>query len=54
MSITTEPTTRSYAREITEVLRLRPVHDAPEHVKAAWLARKAELLAAVEAVEAIR
>jgi len=51
---TTEPTTRSFAREITELLRLRPAHDSPEHVKAAWVARKAELLAAVEAAEAAR
>lgn len=51
---TTEPTTRSYAREITALLLLRPAHDAPEHVKAAWLQRKVELLAAVQAVEANR
>jgi len=51
---TTEPTTRSFAREITELLRLRPAHDSPEHVKSAWLARKAELVAAAQAVEATR
>jgi len=54
MSTTTDTTTRSYAREITELLRLRPAHDAPEHVKAAWMQRKVELLAAVEAAEANR
>ncbi len=51
---TSEPTTRSYAQEIGELLRLRPAFDAPEHVKAAWMQRKVELLAAVEAVEANR
>jgi hypothetical protein len=47
---TTEPT----ATEITELLRLRPAFDAPEHVKAPWMQRKVELLDAVEAVEAQR
>ncbi len=47
--LTTEPTTRNYAAEITELMRLRPAHDAPEHVKAAWMQRKVELLAAVQA-----
>jgi len=49
---TTEPTPT--ATEITELLRLRPAVDAPEHVKAPWMQRKVELLAAVEAVEAQR
>jgi hypothetical protein len=49
MSATT--TTRSLSQEIGDLLRCRPANDAPEHVKTAWGDRKAQLLAAVEAVE---
>jgi hypothetical protein len=49
MSATT--TTRSLSQEIGDLLRCRPAHDGPEHVKTAWLERKRELLAAVETVE---
>ena len=42
------------AAEITALLRSMPDVDAPPAEHTAWLARKAELLAAVEAAEATR
>jgi hypothetical protein len=52
MSATT--TTRSLSQEIGDLMRCRPANDAPEHVKTAWLERKRELLAAVEAGRGLR
>ncbi len=46
--------TTSYAQQITELLRGRPDPDTPPAERAAWIARKVELLAAVESVEAQR
>jgi len=46
---TTEPTTRSYAQQITGLLRDRPDHDNTPAERGAWMVRKAQLLAAVEA-----
>jgi len=46
--------TMSYAQQITALLRGRPDHDSPPAERAAWMQRKVELLAAVEAVEATR
>jgi len=54
MSTTTEPTTRSYASAITELLRDKPDHDTPPAERQTWMQRKVELLAAVETVEANR
>lgn len=51
---TTDTTTRSHASAITELLRGRPDHDSPPAERTAWMSRKVELLAAVEAVEAQR
>lgn len=47
-------TTTSYASAITELLRDRPGHDTPPAERQTWMARKADLLAAVEAAEAAR
>jgi hypothetical protein len=44
-------TNRGLTQQLGDLLRCRPANDAPEHVKTAWLERKHELLAAVEAVE---
>jgi hypothetical protein len=44
-------TNRGLAQQLGDLLRCRPADDAPEHVKTAWLERKRELLAAVEAVQ---
>jgi hypothetical protein len=44
-------TTRSLSQEIGDLMRCHPAEDAPEHVKTAWLERKRQLLAAVEAAE---
>jgi len=52
MSTTTEPTTRSYAREITELLRDKPDHDIPPAERQTWMQLKVELLAAVQAFAA--
>jgi len=50
----TNTPTRSYAQQITGLLQDRPNHDTPPAERAAWIARKVELLAAVQAVEATR
>jgi hypothetical protein len=50
--MTAMTTTRSLSQEIGDLMRCHPAHDAPEHVKTVWLARKRELLAAVKTVEA--
>lgn len=44
-------TNRGLTQQLGDLLRCRPADDAPEHVKTAWLERKRELLAAVEAVQ---
>jgi hypothetical protein len=47
--MSTTNTTSSLTEQIADLMRHKPAHGAPEHVRAAWLARKVELLAAVEA-----
>lgn len=51
---TTNPPTTSYASAITGLLRDRPDLDSTPTERAAWIQRKVELLAAVEAAEAQR
>jgi len=52
--VTTTGTRRCYTHEIAALLRDRPDRDTPPAERAMWLARKVELLAAVQAVEATR
>jgi len=54
MSTTITEQRHSITAAIAQLLRDRPAFDAPEHVKALWLANKLDLLAAVESVEATR
>lgn len=50
--VTTTGTRRCYTHEIAALLRDLPTADTPPAERAVWLARKAELLAAVEQAEA--
>lgn len=52
--MSTATTTTSYASAISELLRTSPGHDTPPSERAAWMTRKAELHAAVQAVEVTR
>jgi len=54
MSTTTTERRHTITTAIAELLRDRPDHGAPPAERVAWLARKVELLAAVQAVEATR
>jgi len=52
--ITTDTATRSYSSTISKLLRDYPNHDTPPADRDAWIARKVDLLVAVEAAEGTR
>ena len=54
MSTTSTEQRHSVTAAIAELMRDRPDHDTPPAERASWLARKVELLAAVEQAEATK
>ncbi len=50
----TTNTRRSLTAQIGDLMRCKPAHAAPEHVKTTWIADNLALLAAIEAAQATR